>query len=74
MQDTIGLDFQSPLLLIGQGFNTITGAQGGNSVIFRDEQDLVTTGAVQGQTTIFQFKQLTNLTSLREGMNATASA
>ena len=61
-------------LLIGQGFNTITGQPGGMSVKFDDENDLTTAANSIGQVTNYYYEQLTDLVQISDRLGLSASA
>ncbi|UXR94606.1 hypothetical protein [Agrobacterium tumefaciens] len=62
-------------LLVGQGFNSISATQGGQSVVYRGTGDLTTTtGKEGGFETVFRLEKIESLHSLREKLNISASA
>lgn len=63
------------ILLVGQGFNSISAAQGGQAVIYGGRHDLTTlTGKAGGLETVFRLEKIESLRSLREKLDISASA
>ncbi|MGE5607725.1 MAG: hypothetical protein ACM359_00580 [Bacillota bacterium] len=70
---SMNMDVQSDRLLIGQGFNSITGESGGMAVVF-NENDLVTAGGGRGQITRVEFMAIESAEQLKEKLNISAAA
>ncbi|SFF32098.1 peptidase inhibitor family I36 protein [Spirosoma endophyticum] len=68
------MDISTDRLLIGQGFLSVTGEEGGNSVIFLNDDDLTTAGDGNGQTVRFTLEQLDSFEKLKQKLNISVAA
>jgi hypothetical protein len=68
------MDLQTDRLLVGQGYNFVTGAQCGMSVVFTDEGDLTTASGTNGQSVTFDYTMLESFEALEQRLNISAAA
>lgn len=71
----MGMDaINTDTLLIGQGFNTVTGEQGGAAVKYSGEKDLVRVGGENGVKVNYRYETFESLQTLRNKLNISATA
>lgn len=67
-------DLTTDRMIIGQGFNSITGDQGGMAVSYAGPADLVTASDSEGQSVVFDYRAITSFEELERSLNISVAA
>jgi hypothetical protein len=67
-------EVETDVLLVGQGFNSITGQQRAQSVVYNDEKDLVVPGGGSGSTVKYTLQTIDSFEQLKQTLNLNAAA